>query len=124
MPTATLTSKGQITLPQLVRQALGLEAGDKIDFVPEANGGFRVFAVRRDVRELRGRFAGRVARAVSIEEINTAIEAEAASRHLPQRVLRVAEPPAHYQTTRPVKPATKRTAKRLAKRSVKRRGTT
>ena len=120
MPTATLTSKGQITLPQPVRIALGLEAGDKIDFVPEANGGFRVFAVRRDVRELRGRFAGRVARAVSIEEMNAAIEAEAASRHLPQRVLRAAESPARYQTTRLVKQATKRSVKRSAKR----RGTT
>ena len=124
MPTATLTSKGQITLPQPVRIALGLEAGDKIDFVPEANGGFRVFAVRRDVRELRGRFAGRVARAVSIEEMNAAIEAEAASRHLPQRVLRAAEPPARYQTMRPAKQATKRTATRSVKRSAKRRGTT
>jgi len=112
MPTATLTSKGQITLPQPVRIALGLEAGDKIDFVAEADGGFRVFAVRRDVRELRGRFAGRVARAVSIEEMNAAIEAEAASRHLPQRVLRAAEPPARYLTTRPGKQATNRSAKR------------
>lgn len=116
MPTATLTSKGQITLPQPVRIALGLEAGDKIDFVPEADGGFRVFALRRDVRELRGRFAGRVARAVSIEEMNAAIETEAASRRLPQRVLQVAEPPARYQTVRPVKQAAKRTAKRAAKR--------
>ena len=97
MPTATLTSKGQITLPRPVRNALRLEAGDKIDFVPEPGGGFRVFAVRRDVRELRGRFAGRVARAVSIDEMSAAIEAEAAARHPPRRVLRVAEPPAHYK---------------------------
>jgi antitoxin PrlF len=45
MSTATLTSKGQITLPQAVRQALGVEAGDKIDFVAEADGGFRVQAM-------------------------------------------------------------------------------
>ena len=81
MPVATLTSKGQITLPQAVRNTLGLESGDKIDFVPEPDGGFRVFALRKDVRELRGRFAGRVARAVSIEEMNVAIESEAAARH-------------------------------------------
>jgi len=43
--TATLTSKGQITLPQAVRQALGVEAGDKIDFVAEADGGIRVVAL-------------------------------------------------------------------------------
>jgi AbrB family looped-hinge helix DNA binding protein len=33
MPIATLTSKGQLTMPQLVRETLGLEAGDKVDFV-------------------------------------------------------------------------------------------
>lgn len=58
MPTATLTSKGQITLPLAVRQALGVEAGDKIDFVAEADGGFRIVALRQDAQRLRGRFSG------------------------------------------------------------------
>jgi antitoxin PrlF len=35
LATATLTSKGQITMPQEVRQALGLHTGDKVDFVPD-----------------------------------------------------------------------------------------
>lgn len=91
MPIATLTSKGQITLPQAVRRALGLEAGDKVDFVPDPDGGYRVLAVRRDVRELRGMFAGRVARPVTLEEMDAAIEAEAASRNRAS-VLCVAEP--------------------------------
>jgi antitoxin PrlF len=91
MPTATLTSKGQITLPQAVRRALGLEAGDKVDFVPEPGGGYRVLALRRDVRELRGMFAGRVARPVTVEEMDAAIEAEVAARNR-SSVLRVAEP--------------------------------
>ena len=108
MPTATLTSKGQITLPRPVRTALGLEAGDKIDFVPEPGGGFRVFALRKDVRELRGRFAGRVPHAVSIDEMNAAIESEAASRHPGGRALRVAEPLARYQGKQPGKRPGKR----------------
>ncbi len=99
MPSATLTSKGQITLPRPVRSALGLETGDKIDFVPEPGGGFRVFALRKDVRELRGRFAGRVPHAVTIDAMNAVIESEAASRH----PLRVAEPPARYKSKRPGK---------------------
>ena len=106
MPTATLTSKGQITLPRPVRSALGLETGDKVDFVPEADGSFRVFALRKDVRELRGRFAGRVPRAVAIDAMNAAIEAEAASRHA--RVLRVAEPHARYKSKQSGRPAAKR----------------
>lgn len=38
MPIATLTSKGQLTMPQLVREALGLEAGDNVDFVADPLG--------------------------------------------------------------------------------------
>ncbi len=32
MPLATLTSKGQITIPSIVRKKLHLHTGDKIDF--------------------------------------------------------------------------------------------
>ena len=39
MPAATLASKGQITIPQAVRVALGLHAGTWVDFVPVADGG-------------------------------------------------------------------------------------
>ncbi len=33
MPIATLTRKGQVTIPLAVRAALGLHTGDKLDFV-------------------------------------------------------------------------------------------
>ena len=39
MPTATMTSKGQITIPIELRKALGLETGDKIDFFEVETGG-------------------------------------------------------------------------------------
>lgn len=42
MPTirerATITSKGQITLPKPVRQALGVDAGGKVDFELREDG--------------------------------------------------------------------------------------
>jgi AbrB family looped-hinge helix DNA binding protein len=80
MPTSRLTSKGQITVPQAVRQALGLEAGDKVDFV-QVEGGYKLVPLRKDVRALKGRFAGRVERPVSLEEMDEAIaEAAAAER--------------------------------------------
>jgi antitoxin PrlF len=79
MATSTVTSKGQITLPRSVRQALGLSAGDKVDFVP-MEGGFKLMPLRRDIRTLKGRFAGRVERPVTIEEMDDAIARAAADR--------------------------------------------
>jgi antitoxin PrlF len=85
MSTATLTSKGQITLPQAVRQALGVEAGDKVDFVAQADGGFRVVALRQDAQRLRGRFAGRASEPVSLKDMADAVQAEAAARRKARR---------------------------------------
>jgi AbrB family looped-hinge helix DNA binding protein len=31
----TMTSKGQVTIPKEIREALGLQPGDKIRFIPE-----------------------------------------------------------------------------------------
>ena len=80
MPVATLTSKGQITVPQAVRVSLGLESGDKVDFVPDATGGYSVVALRKDASVLRGRFAGRARVAVSIDDMNSAVIGEALAR--------------------------------------------
>jgi len=73
MAAATLTSKGQITIPARVRQALGLEAGDRVEFVEQERGLFAIVAATRSVRELKGLFQGKRRRPVSIEEMNAAI---------------------------------------------------
>lgn len=83
MSTATLTSKGQVTVPQAVRESLGLHAGDKVDFVPDAAGGFRVVPLRKDVRALRGRFAGRAGGPVAIEDMTKAVLDEASAQARP-----------------------------------------
>jgi antitoxin PrlF len=72
MSTATLTSKGQITIPAEVRRNLNVDAGDRIEFVLIEPGRYEVIAATRSVRELRGIF-GKPARRVSIEEMNAAI---------------------------------------------------
>ena len=36
--TATVTAKGQITIPKAVREALGVKAGSKVDFKPLDDG--------------------------------------------------------------------------------------
>jgi AbrB family looped-hinge helix DNA binding protein len=71
--TATLTSKGQITIPRQVRTALGIDAGDRVEFVEMAKGQFAMIAATRSVRELKGLFRGKRSKPVSIEEMNSAI---------------------------------------------------
>lgn len=80
MATATLTSKGQITMPQTVRQTLGLQAGDRVAFVADNAGGYKVVALRKDVKALRGRFAGRAKQPVSLDDMAAAVQTEAAAR--------------------------------------------
>jgi len=78
MASATITSKGQVTIPVQVRSALGLDAGDRIEFVEVAKGQFAIVAATRSVRELKGLFQDRRRKRVSIEEMNAAIARRAA----------------------------------------------
>lgn len=73
MPTATLTSKGQLTLPKKVREVLKVKPGDQVDFVVGVEGDVQVRAARIDLRELKGLLhrAGRAA--VSLEAMEEAI---------------------------------------------------
>jgi AbrB family looped-hinge helix DNA binding protein len=53
-----MTSKGQVTIPVQVRNALGLDAGDRIEFVEVKKGQFATVAATCSVRELKGLFRG------------------------------------------------------------------
>jgi len=46
MPRATITSKGQITLPKEVRRRLGVDAGDQVEFRVAADGTITVVPLR------------------------------------------------------------------------------
>jgi len=43
---SVLTSKGQVTLPKVVREALGVAPGDRVRYVIGDNGQVRMIAVR------------------------------------------------------------------------------
>ena len=73
MPTATLTSKGQITLPKAVRERLRVDTGDQVDFVVNDRGDVVVRAATLDVSQLKGLLKRPRARAVTVEEMNAAI---------------------------------------------------
>ena len=72
MSTATLTSKGQITIPADVRRLLNVQTGDRVEFVQVEPGRFELIAATRSVRELKGLF-GKPDRTVSIAEMNRVI---------------------------------------------------
>ncbi len=46
-PTAKITSKGQITIPQEVRRALGVKEGDRLSF-EEREGEMRIIPIRTE----------------------------------------------------------------------------
>lgn len=73
MATATVTSKGQITIPAKVRAQLGIDAGDRVEFVDIGEGQFAIVAATRSIRELDGVFREKVRKPVSVEEMNATI---------------------------------------------------
>ena len=54
MPTATMTSKGQITIPKEVRDELGLEAGVKVMFIRTGDREYRLRAKTGSIKDLAG----------------------------------------------------------------------
>ena len=79
MTTATMTTKGQITIPLDVRQRLGLDAGDRIEFVELAGGEFVIKPAIDDVRSLKGLLQG-PAKPVSVEDMKAAVRMRGAGR--------------------------------------------
>jgi len=77
MSTATLTTKGQVTIPAVVRAALGISTGDRVDFVEVEPGRFELVAATQSVTALKG-LVRKGAEPVSVEAMNAAIAAAGA----------------------------------------------
>ena len=77
MSTATMTSKGQITIPAALRTALGVEAGDRVEFVQVEPGRFELVVATQSVTALKG-LVRKPAVAVTIAAMNEAIAAQGA----------------------------------------------
>ncbi|MBI1251391.1 MAG: AbrB/MazE/SpoVT family DNA-binding domain-containing protein [Alphaproteobacteria bacterium] len=54
MTSATITSKGQLTLPKPVRDAMGVGPGDRVEFVRMEDGNFAVLPATHSVKSLKG----------------------------------------------------------------------
>ena len=76
MTTATMTSKGQVTIPADVRQRMGLGTGDRIEFVELDAGGFAIKPAIDDVRSLKG-LLRKPGKPVSVDDMNAAIRQRA-----------------------------------------------
>ncbi len=72
MPAATMTSKGQITIPKEVRDALGLEAGNRIAFEVREDGVVEMHPETVDLLSLCGIFKPSV-KGVSLADMDLAI---------------------------------------------------
>lgn len=77
MSTATLSSKGQITIPVAVRNALGIETGDRVEFVEIAPGHYELVAATLPATALKG-LVPAPAQPVSVDEMNAALHRRAA----------------------------------------------
>lgn len=78
MAAATVRSKGRLTIPAEVRQALALKAGDRVEFVELEQGKFLMVATNRSLTDLMGMF-GKPVKAISIEEMNRVVAATGTS---------------------------------------------
>ncbi len=72
MSIATLTSKGQTTIPQDIRAYLGLHTGDRLEFLIAEEGEVIIKPLTTDVTELKG-LLPKPKKIVSIEQMNQAI---------------------------------------------------
>jgi AbrB family looped-hinge helix DNA binding protein len=76
MPSATVTSKGQITIPLEVRNAMGVSAGTRIDFVRGDDGRYVMIPKTGSISALKGIIPLR-RKPATIEEMQEAIVAGA-----------------------------------------------
>ena len=78
MATSTVSTKGQCVVPKSIREHLHLHPGDKIDFVINEDGEVLLRLVVSDVRDREGMLYRPGRKAVSLQEMDQAIQQGAA----------------------------------------------
>ncbi|MXY26197.1 MAG: AbrB/MazE/SpoVT family DNA-binding domain-containing protein [Acidobacteria bacterium] len=76
---ATITSKGQVTLPKPIRDRLHLQPGDRIDFLLDDDGCLRVEPVTASVTQLKG-MVPKPGAPITLEQMDSAISRGARRR--------------------------------------------
>ena len=73
MPIATVTSKGQVTIPKEIRDACHIKPGTELLFIRQLDGTITVRPRTRDLRDMIGML--KATRHATIEDMNEAIAA-------------------------------------------------
>jgi AbrB family looped-hinge helix DNA binding protein len=82
METARITAKGQVTIPKKVRARMAVEAGDRLAFELDDDGGVRIVPLRHPPKPLRGFLAAYASgRKADDESIRRALRGRAAKKH-------------------------------------------
>lgn len=76
MPSATITTKGQVTIPKMIRDSLLLSTGDKIEFVITNKKEVLIRPISKKVDDIFGKLHNPKRKVRSIEEINTILRRE------------------------------------------------
>ncbi|MFA7669608.1 MAG: type II toxin-antitoxin system PrlF family antitoxin [Burkholderiaceae bacterium] len=73
MSEATLTSKGQVTIPIEIRRRLGVSAQDRITFTPMPDGTVVLRAKSKSIKDLEGMLTPEPGIKVSVDEMSLGI---------------------------------------------------
>jgi antitoxin PrlF len=77
MASATLTSKWQMVIPKQVREHLGVQPGDQLDFLIQDDGQVIVRPAVVHIKELKGILSRTGAKAVTTEHMNRVVHRRA-----------------------------------------------
>lgn len=80
---ATLTSKGQITLPKEIRDRLGLDAGSMLDFQVLPDNTITARAIKPDARRIRGLLKSPHPAPLTVEQMDEGVVAHLRDKHAP-----------------------------------------
>lgn len=85
MSTATLTSKGQTTIPKDIRDGLSLKAGDKLDFHMLSNASASLRVRRGSLDDFIGILNVPGRKAMTGDQVKAAIAKTLRAKHAPAR---------------------------------------
>ncbi|MBU0479971.1 MAG: AbrB/MazE/SpoVT family DNA-binding domain-containing protein [Proteobacteria bacterium] len=81
MALATITTKGQITIPQEVRKSLNLHTGDKLEIIATSEGEALIRPVSRKVDDVFCMLQKSGRKAVSVDTMNATIKKRLAEKY-------------------------------------------